>query len=116
MATKLYVGNLSYDTTETQLREAFAAIGEVETVSLITDRDTGRSKGFAFVEMPNEAEAKSAIEKLNGTEVDGRTMNVSEARPREERGGSRGGGYGQRSGGYGGGRGAPAGGHNRTRF
>ena len=116
MATKLYVGNLSYDTTETQLREAFAAIGEVETVSLITDRDTGRSKGFAFVEMPNEAEAKSAIEKLNGTEVDGRTMNVSEARPREERGGSRGGGYGQRGGGYGGGRGAPAGGHNRTRF
>ena len=103
MATKLYVGNLSYDTTETQLREAFAAVGEVESVSLITDRDTGRSKGFAFVEMPNEADAKSAIEKLNGTEVDGRTLNVSEARPREERGG-----YG--------GRAAPAGGHNRTRF
>ena len=116
MATKLYVGNLSYDTTEAQLRDAFTAVGEVDSVSLITDRDSGRSKGFAFVEMPNEAEAKSAIEKLNGTEVDGRTMNVSEARPREERGGSRGGGYGQRGGGYGGGRGAPAGGHNRTRF
>ncbi len=115
MATKLYVGNLSYNTTEAQLREAFAAVGEVESVSLITDRDTGRSKGFAFIEMTNEAEAKSAIETLNGTEVDGRTINVSEARPREDRGGSRG-GFGRR-GGYGGGRGgAPAGGHNRTRF
>src|SRR3990172_7496233 len=83
MATKLYVGNLSYDTTEAQLRDAFTAVGEVDSVSLITDRDSGRSKGFAFVEMPNETEAKSAIDKLNGTEVDGRTLNVSEARPRE---------------------------------
>lgn len=112
MATKIYVGNLSYDTTETQVREAFAALGEIESVSLIIDRDTGRSKGFAFVEMSNDNEAKSAIEQLNGTEVDGRTMNISEARPREERGrggygGGRGGGYGNRG---------PSGGHNRTRF
>ncbi|MDP1808156.1 MAG: RNA-binding protein [Actinomycetota bacterium] len=117
MATKIYVGNLSYDTTETQIREAFAAVGEIESVSLIIDRDTGRSKGFAFVEMTNDAEAKSAIEQLNGTEVDGRTMNISEARPREERGGSRGGFGGGRGGGGGGyGNRAPAGGHNRTRF
>jgi len=116
MATKIYVGNLSYDTTETQIRDAFTATGEVESVSLIIDRDTGRSKGFAFVEMTNDAEAKSAIEQLNGTEVDGRTMNISEARPREERGGSRGGGFGgARSGGGYGNRG-PSGGHNRTRF
>jgi RNA recognition motif-containing protein len=103
MATKIYVGNLSYDTTEDQLREAFSAVGEVETVSLITDRHSGRSKGFAFVEMTKAEEAKAAIEKLNGTDMDGRSLNVSEARPREER--SSGGGYGGRGGGggYGGG-------------
>jgi RNA recognition motif-containing protein len=104
MATKIYVGNLSYDTTEEQIKEAFADMGEIESVSLVTDRDTGRSKGFAFVEMTDQAAAKSAIEQLNGTEVDGRTMNVNEARPRENRGGSGFGGGGNRGGGgYGGG-------------
>lgn len=98
MATKLYVGNLSYDTTEDQLRQAFAAVGDVESVALIIDRHSGRSKGFAFVEMPNADQAKAAIEQLNGTQVDGRALNVSEARPREER--PSGGGYG--GGGYGG--------------
>ena len=102
MATKIYVGNLSYDTTEEQIKEAFAGMGAIESVSLVTDRDTGRSKGFAFVEMTDQAEAKSAIEQLNGTEVDGRTMNVNEARPREG-GPSRGGFGGNRGGGFGGG-------------
>jgi cold-inducible RNA-binding protein len=115
MATKIYVGNLSYDTTEDQLRDAFSAEGEVETVSLITDRHSGRSKGFAFVEMTNSEEAKAAIEKLNGTDMDGRSLNVSEARPREER--SSGGGYGGRGGGGGyggGGRGRSAGGPRQS--
>lgn len=98
MAKKLYVGNLSYDTTEDKLREVFSGIGEIDSVALITDRHTGRSKGFAFVEMTNDEEANTAISELNGTEVDGRAMNVSEARPREEKrsgggGFSRGGGY-----------------------
>ncbi len=100
MATKLYVGNLSYDTTEEGLKTAFSAIGELESVSLITDRHSGRSKGFAFIEMSNEADAKSAIDQLNDSELDGRNMNVSEARPREERG-SGGGGYGGGGGGGG---------------
>lgn len=85
MATKLYVGNLTYATTEEAIKTAFSAIGEIESVSLITDKRSGESKGFAFVEMSNEADAASAIEQLNGTELDGRAMNVSEARPREER-------------------------------
>lgn len=91
MATKLYVGNLTYNTTEEAIKTAFSAIGELESVSLITDKRSGESKGFAFVEMSNEAEATSAIEQLNGTEIDGRAMNVSIARPREERDSSRGG-------------------------
>jgi len=91
LATKLYVGNLTYDTTEEAIKTAFSAIGELESVSLITDKRSGESKGFAFVEMSNEAEATSAIEQLNGTEIDGRAMNVSIARPREERDSSRGG-------------------------
>lgn len=111
MATKLYVGNLSYETTEDQLREMFAGIGEVDSVALITDRHSGQSKGFAFVEMSKDEEAKTAIAQLNGKEIDGRTMNVSEARPREERRPS--GGFG-RSGGYGGGRGRSAAGQHRT--
>ena len=85
MANKLYVGNLTYATTEEAIKTAFSAIGEIESVSLITDKRSGESKGFAFVEMSNEADAASAIEQLNGTELDGRAMNVSEARPREER-------------------------------
>jgi cold-inducible RNA-binding protein len=92
---KLYVGNLSYSTTESTLSELFAGVGEVQSVSLITDRLTGGSKGFAFVEMADEAKAQEAITKLNEQEVDGRTIKVAEARPkRENRGG--GGGYRRR--------------------
>lgn len=95
MAKKLYVGNLSYNTTETTLSELFAEIGEVQSVSLITDRMTGRSKGFAFVEMADDAQAQEAINQLNDREVDGRTIKVAEARPRrDDRGG--GGGRGRR--------------------
>ena len=95
MTKKLYVGNLSYSTTESTLSELFAGVGEVESVSLITDRMTGGSKGFAFVEMADEVLAQQAITKLNEQEVDGRTIKVAEARPkRENRGG--GGGYRRR--------------------
>jgi cold-inducible RNA-binding protein len=95
---KLYVGNLSYSTTQDTLYEAFGAHGNVEEVAVITDRETGRPRGFAFVSMNNDQEARSAIEALNGAEVDGRTITVNEARPKAD---SRGGG-GSR-GGYGGG-------------
>ncbi|MEK7775106.1 MAG: RNA-binding protein [Candidatus Zixiibacteriota bacterium] len=96
----IYVGNMSYDTTEDQLRQAFKAFGEVSTVKIITDRDSGQPKGFAFVEMPEKTEGTAAIGGLNGKELNGRAMNVNEARPRAE-GGS--GGGGGRSGGGGGG-------------
>jgi RNA recognition motif-containing protein len=107
MGKKLYVGNLSYDTTDSALEQMFAAHGTVQSAQVIMDRDTGRSKGFGFVEMSSDAEAKAAIDALNGKEVGGRTLTVNEARPREERGGGRsGGGYGGggRSGGGRGGR------------
>jgi RNA recognition motif-containing protein len=96
----IYVGNLSYETTEENLKEAFEVFGEVNTVKIIKDNYTGRSKGFGFVEMPAKAEAQSAIEGLNGKDLKGRSLNVSEARPRPEgrRGGSRRGG-GRRGGG-----------------
>jgi cold-inducible RNA-binding protein len=95
MGKKLYVGNLSYDTTDSVLEQMFAAHGTVESAQVIMDRDTGRSKGFGFVEMSSEQEAKAAINALNGQEVNGRSLTVNEARPREERGGGRsGGGYG----------------------
>jgi RNA recognition motif-containing protein len=97
MSTKLYVGNLSYSTTQEQLSELFANHGEVVEVALITDRDTGRSKGFGFVTMATAEAAQTAIQRLNGASFDNRTLTVNEARPREERGGS--GGYG--GGGYG---------------
>lgn len=90
----IYVGNLSYDTTEADLRTAFSAHGEVESVRLITDRDSGRSKGFGFVEMPDEGAARAAIDALNGTEMQGRAIKVNEARPREDRP-QRGGGGGR---------------------
>ena len=110
MSKKIYVGNLSYQTTEGDLTTLFEQVGQVESVNVITDRDTGRSKGFAFVEMGNE-DADKAITQLNGTEVNGRTLTVNEARPREERSGNRGGGYGGgRSSGGGGGRGGYGGG------
>lgn len=82
---KLYVGNLSYSVNEEDLRTAFGQYGTLDSVDVILDRNTGRSKGFAFVQMSNDAEAKAAIEGLNGKDLDGRSLNVSEARPREER-------------------------------
>lgn len=83
--TNIYVGNLSYDATEEGLRQAFAEYGEVSSVKIITDRETGRSRGFAFVEMPDANEAKEAIENLNETEIAGRSVTVNEARPRSDR-------------------------------
>jgi len=100
---KLYVGNLSFSTTQEALQEQFGALGQVEEVAVITDRDTGRPRGFAFVSMTNDEEARAAIEQLNGTEVDGRTITVNEARPKTNGGG--GGGRGGPRGGGGGGRG-----------
>ncbi len=83
--TNIYVGNLSYHMSDDQLRDAFAAFGEVSSARIIMDRDTGRSKGFGFVEMPDDAQAQEAISKLDGQELDGRTVKVNVARPREER-------------------------------
>lgn len=100
---KLYVGNLSYKTTENDLREKFEQFGSVGQVNIITDRESGRSKGFAFVEMDDRDEANAAIQELNGATVDDRTLAVNEARPREERPGGGGGGGGKRYGGGGGG-------------
>ena len=94
----IYVGNLSYSTTEDDLRTAFATYGEVNSSAVIKDRETGRSKGFGFVEMANDEEAKEAMNGLNGSELQGRQIKVNEARPREERPRS-----GGRSGGFGGG-------------
>jgi RNA recognition motif-containing protein len=99
---KLYVGNLPYSATEEELTEKFSACGTVESAKLITDRDTGRSKGFGFVEMGTNAEAQAAIDALNGADYGGRPMKVNEAKPQEKRPGGGGGGGGGR-GGYGGG-------------
>ena len=109
MGKKLYVGNLSYDVDSSALEQLFAAHGTVESAQIINDRDTGRSKGFGFVEMSSDAEAQAAIAALNGQEHGGRALTVNEAKPREERprGGGGGGGYG---GGGGGGRGGYGGG------
>ena len=93
--TNIFVGNLSYQTRQDELEAAFGAYGTVERVSVVTDRDTGQPRGFAFIEMTNKAEADNAIAGLNGADLNGRAMNVNEARPREERGG---GGGGNRSG------------------
>ena len=98
--TNIFVGNLSYQTTESELEAAFAAFGAVERVSVVRDRDTGQPRGFAFVEMTNAAEAANAISVMNGREINGRALNVNQARPREERGG---GGGGNRESGSGGG-------------
>jgi cold-inducible RNA-binding protein len=92
MATKLYVGNLSYDTTQEAVRALFAQVGEVTEVNLITDRDSGRPKGFGFVQMATEEGAQEAIRRYNGFSVDNRALTVNEARPREERSGGFGGG------------------------
>jgi RNA recognition motif-containing protein len=107
MGKKLYVGNLAYGVTSSDLQKMFEAHGTVESAQVIMDRDTGRSKGFGFVEMKTDQEAQAAIAGLNGKETDGRSLTVNEARPREEGGRGRSGGG---RGGYGGGRG----GHSQT--
>jgi RNA recognition motif-containing protein len=103
VAKKLYVGNLSYDTSDSRLQEIFEEFGSVQSAQVIMDRDTGRSKGFGFVEMGSEEEARAAITGLNGKEVGGRALTVNEARPREDRGGGGRSGGGGGRGGYGGG-------------
>jgi RNA recognition motif-containing protein len=100
---KIYIGNMSFDTTEETVRSAFEAYGEIASINLISDRDTGRPKGFGFVEMANDEHAKAAIAGLNGTDMGGRTVNVNEARPRPEGGGGGGGRGGSRGGNRGGG-------------
>jgi RNA recognition motif-containing protein len=89
MAMKLYVGNLTYEVTSSELEAMFAAHGNVRSAQVITDRETGRSKGFGFVEMSNDNEARAAMTALNGQQSNGRALTVNEAKPREERGGSR---------------------------
>ena len=117
MGNKLYVGNLAYSIRDDDLQQAFAQFGTVSSAKVMMDRDTGRSKGFGFVEMGSDAEAQSAINGMNGQALDGRALVVNEARPREERpggfgggGGSRGGFGGGGGGGYGGGGGGRSGG------
>ena len=102
MGKKLYVGNLNYGVTDADLEAMFAAHGTVQSAQVIMDRDTGRSKGFGFVEMGSDQEAQAAVAALNGQDSGGRALTVNEAKPREDRGGSRGGSGGGR-GGYGGG-------------
>ena len=122
MSTKLYVGNLAFQTTSQELQELFSQAGTVESASVVEDRDTGRSRGFAFVEMSTKEEAASAIEQLNGKEVGGRALKVNEAKPRENRGGGGGRGFGGNRGGYagnrggGGGRGSSYGGNREPRW
>ncbi len=99
----IYVGNLSYDTTEDGLREAFGAHGQVDSARIVIDKYTNQSRGFGFVEMADNAEGQAAIDALNGADLDGRTLKVNEARPREEGRGGRGGGGGRGYGGGGGG-------------
>jgi len=99
---RIFVGNLSFGTTEDAVRSMFATYGTVDSVNLVTDRDTGQARGFGFVEMSNSAEADRAIAELNGRELDGRALNVNEARPKAERGAGGGGFRGNRGGGFGG--------------
>lgn len=106
---KLYVGNISFDTTEQDLEELFGEIGTVQSANIITDRDTGRSRGFGFVELSSQEEGENAIAEFDGKEIDGRNLKVNEAKPRENRGGG-GGGRGRRGGGGGGGGGYGGGG------
>src|SRR3712207_1299474 len=126
MSMKLYVGNLSFQTSSEDLQQLFGQAGTVESASVVEDRDTGRSRGFGFVEMSSNEEGQAAIQQFNGKEVNGRSLTVNEARPREDRGGggrggggrggfggNRGGGGG-RGGGYGGDRGGSGGGGGRN--
>src|SRR3979411_1088677 len=106
MSMKLYVGNLSFQTSSEDLQQLFAQAGTVESASVVEDRETGRSRGFGFVEMATKEEGEAAIQQFNGKEFNARNLNVNEARPREDRGGARGGGG---RGGYGGNRGGGGG-------
>jgi RNA recognition motif-containing protein len=110
MGKKLYVGNLPYSANEDSLTEFFSTVGAVESARIITDRDSGRSKGFGFVEMATDEEAEKAVSELNGKEMDGRALTVNEARPQERREGGGGGGRGFGGGGFGGGGGRRGGG------
>ncbi|HYE66249.1 MAG TPA: RNA-binding protein [Pyrinomonadaceae bacterium] len=115
MSMKLYVGNLAFQTSSEDLQQLFAQAGTVESASVVEDRETGRSRGFGFVEMASKEEGQRAIEQFNGKELNGRNLNVNEARPREDRGGGRGGFGGNRNGGGGRGgfgRGSSGGGRN----
>ncbi|HZE73642.1 MAG TPA: RNA-binding protein [Pyrinomonadaceae bacterium] len=114
MPTKLYVGNLSFRTTSDELRDAFSSVGTVESASVIEDRETGRSRGFGFVEMATPEEAAAAIEAFNGKDFGGRNLTVNEAKPRSDRGGGGRGGYGG-GGGRGSGRSGYGGGGGRDR-
>ena len=98
----IFVGNLSFDATESAVRSMFEEFGAVDRVNIVTDRDTGRARGFGFVEMGNDGEGEKAIAALNGRDMDGRALNVNEARPKENRGGGGGGGYRSNGGGGGG--------------
>ena len=105
MSTKLYVGNLSFNTSNQDLNDLFGAVGTVVSSNIIEDRETGRSRGFGFVEMSSKSEGETAIAQFDGKEVDGRTLKVNEAKPQEKRGGGGGGGFNRGGGGgYGGGR------------
>jgi RNA recognition motif-containing protein len=115
MGKKLYVGNLAYSVSDSDLQAMFAPHGSVQSAQVIMDRDTGRSKGFGFVEMSSDEEAQAAIAALNGQERDGRALTVNEARPKPEGGGGRG-GYGGGRGGGGGGRGGYGGGGGGRRY
>jgi len=116
MGSKLYVGNLSYNTTSSDLEQLCSANGTVQSAEIIEDRETGRSKGFGFVQMGSDEEAQAVIAALNGKELDGRALTVNEAKPREERRGGGGGGGGRGGyGGGGGGRGGYGGGGGRGR-
>ena len=115
MAMKLYVGNLSFKTSSEDLQQLFSAAGTVESASVVEDRETGRSRGFGFVEMASREEGEAAIQQFNGKEFGGRNLTVNEARPREDRGGGGGGGRGGYGGGGGGGRGGYGGGGGGNR-
>jgi cold-inducible RNA-binding protein len=106
----IFVGNLSFNTSEDELRQMFEPFGQVDRISIMTDRDTGRSRGFGFVEMASNEDGEKAITALNGSQVGGRTLNVNEARPKTEHGGGGGGGGGRDRGGRGGDRGGDRGG------
>ncbi len=115
MSMKLYVGNLSFKTNTQDLEQLFAQVGTVESTNIIEDRETGRSRGFGFVEMSSKEEGERAIEEFNGKELDGRELKVNEAKPQESRGAGGGrGGYGGGRGGYGGGGGSYGGGGGRN--